>query len=175
MYRWAALTGGKTIHPSDLPPLAVASGAQNIGKTKVNTYPCHADHPQGGESDLTGSISYSGPGHCRVETAGKVFSLKSGFRVLVATAKSVPAWKAVETPAKTAADLPAHSVQVGHNGGGTTFLCRVHKVTTETGVGGSVSCSGTPCHCRVNVANKAVVVTTGYDVLIAPTLGATLA
>jgi hypothetical protein len=78
MYRWAALSGGKTIHPSDLPPLAVASGYQYFGKgkTKVNTYPCHADQPVGADFDLTGSISYAGPGHCRVETGGKVSGLQ---------------------------------------------------------------------------------------------------
>jgi hypothetical protein len=80
MYKWEALTGGKTTHPSDLPPLAVASGAQARGG---KSYVCHADHPQGGEADLAGSISYAGAGHCRVETAGKAYYLTSGFRVMV--------------------------------------------------------------------------------------------
>ena len=163
---WAPLKNGKTTSPKDLPALAIVSGSQSMGAT----YTCLADTAQGGETDLTGSISYAGgQGHCRVSSAGKTYYLNTGFSVLVSASAAYKAqWSRVTKAAATAADLPAHAVKAGANTGGGTYICRLPSDGGETNVAGSVSFAGGPGHCRVAVSNKEASTTTDYDVLVAP-------
>jgi hypothetical protein len=133
------------------------------------TYTCHANTAEGGETGLVGSISYAGStGKCRVSSAGKCYYISSGFSVLVSTVKGYKAvWASVEKAIPKEANLPTHAVKAGQNKGGGTYICRVASDGGETNVGGSVSFSGSPGHCRVAVSNAAASPDVGYDLLIA--------
>jgi hypothetical protein len=162
---WAPLTNGKTASHKDLPANAIVIGNQSAGLT----YMCRADAAQGGDADLTGSISYAGgKGHCRMSSAGKSYYIYTGFHVLVSTSAGYQAtWSPVDKAIATAAALPAHAVKGGSNSGGNTYICRVRSDGGETDIGGSASFAGGPGHCRVAVSNKAESINTGYDLLVA--------
>ena len=165
--KWVAVA--KTTTPADLPAHAVKSGNNTGG----GTYVCRITGEEGGEADLTGSLSYSGgPGHCRAATDSAPFVKSTNLEILTADSS---AWRWADVHAThSPTDLPARAVQAGHADGEPTFVCRVpQKEGTpghvyESGLSGSVSYRRhSTGECRVVTSGAAHYVSADFQVMVA--------
>ena len=163
------VTVAVTTTKADLPPHAVTAGNNSGG----NTFVCRLTVSEGGETDLTGCLSYSGgPGHCRVASDSGHFVRRTNIDILTATPGSF-SWESV-TSSKTRADLPPMAVQTGYADGGPTYICRTPQEeggpgqVPEVGLtGGMAYPAHKPGECRVLTGATAHYVSEDFEVMVA--------
>jgi hypothetical protein len=163
------VTVAKTTVASDLPAHAVRAGNNSGG----GTYVCLIAREEGGETDLAGSLSYSGgPGHCRVATDSAPFVRSTDIGILTAATPTAFSWVMIHS-SKSHADLPAKAVHVGSADGGPTFLCRVPNPVGkpghlyEVGLTGTISYTRKLGMCRVETSGEAFHVGENFEVMVA--------